>query len=66
MLEFFDTKKDLYNKLLDYKVVENYLKSVINMDGVIIIEPKYTIPVNYIERTSNDLLREAFINKKLM
>lgn len=55
-------KNGLYNKIINSKVVKNYLNNYDIKDEKI-INPKYKITISYIERTKDNLLREAFIEK---
>lgn len=58
-------KNKLYAKILSSRIVEKYLKNYDNKTAKI-IKPKYTLPISYIERTSDNMLREAFINKNVL
>lgn len=58
-------KNKLYAKILSSRIVEKYLKNYDNKNAKI-INPKYTLPISYIERTSDNMLREAFINKNVL
>lgn len=55
-------KNKIYNKLIKSKNVNNYLINYENRDSKY-ISPKHRVVVNYIERTKENMLREAFIKK---
>lgn len=55
-------KNNLYKKIINSKRRNSYLKNYDNEDAFI-INPKYIITINYIERTKENMLREAFIKK---
>lgn len=55
-------KNKIYNKLIKSKNVNNYLINYENRDSKYIY-PKHRVVVNYIERTKENRLREAFIKK---
>ena len=53
------SKNKLYEKILQEKSVNNYLLN--NKEKANFIKPKYQITVNYIEKTTNGMLRQPFI-----
>lgn len=55
-------KNNFFNKIIKSSKVNNYLKNY--NDVSIFIMPKLVLRINYIERTKDNMLREAFINKK--
>lgn len=55
-------KHSLYFKILNSDNIKNYIKNYNAVDSNL-IEPKYKLKINYIERTKDNNLREANINK---
>ena len=53
-------KNKMYNTIINSTIVKNYLKNY-DIRNANIISPDCKIKVNYIERTKDNLLREAFI-----
>lgn len=51
----------LYKKIINEKIINNYLKNY--DDKCNFIKCKYKIKINFIERTKDNMLREAFISK---
>lgn len=55
-------KNKMYNKIINLPMEKNYLKNY-DESNINIISPVYKILINYIERTKDNMLREAFIKK---
>lgn len=55
-------KNSLYKKIINLKKVKNYLRNYDNK-GSYLVSPKYKLKINYIERTKDNMLREAVIKK---
>lgn len=57
-----NVKNKLYNKIISEKIINNYLKNY-DSNKTSFIKTKHKIKINYIERTKDNMLREAFILK---
>lgn len=55
-------KNNLYDKIKKSRKIKNYLKEYDNSKSVF-IKPVYRLNINYIERTKDNMLREAFIKR---